>query len=113
MIIGPPMYKEAAEIWDWAVSFEDELVATQTITSATFKAVLEADDSDATTAMKQGSETILAGDVLPASVVSQVVKAGTAGKSYLLQLTANDSLGRIFVAERRLIIKDPLPVNAP
>jgi hypothetical protein len=106
MIVGFPMFKQTTEIWDWAVGFKNVLAPGQTIVSGIFKAVREVDSVDVTTDLQQGAVAILADGDVPASVLSQLVKNGVAETSYMLQFKATDSTGRIFEAERRLIVRE-------
>jgi hypothetical protein len=106
MIVGPPMEKQSGEIFDWTVDFKSELAAGQTIAIAVFRAVKELDSSDATTDLKQSEPSLLDGG---SGRVAQLVKGGVgtgAGTNYMLELKVTDSIGRVFEAERRLIVKD-------
>jgi hypothetical protein len=101
MIVGPPLYKQAGEIKDWIVDFSDAL-ESHTVATKTFSATKESDGTNATTDLKQGAEVEASG------VVSQAIKAGVHGLSYMLQLRVTDSVGLIYEAEQRLIVQDVL-----
>ena len=110
MIVAQPMFKATTEIWDFATSFEPWLVAGQTLVSAVFRAMRESDGADATRELEQQAATIIAGPTLPSSAVSQVIKGGESRQTYLLQIKATDSIGRVWLGERRLVIQDRRPI---
>ena len=99
MIVGPPMYKVSTELWDWQVDFVDNMETGQTITGV-FRALREVDNLDVTTELSAASSSVAG------TVVSQPVHGGDSGTSYLLRLTGTRSDSRVFVAERRLFVRD-------
>lgn len=101
MIVGDTLRKEPAEILDWPVDLKDALAGGMTIAGApVFRAVCLNDGTDATSALQHSLPSLLG------TLVIQLVKAGVAGQSYMLELTLTDSLGRVFEVERCLVVKD-------
>ncbi len=111
MNVGRPIEKQSAEIKDWGVDFIEELAEGQTLTGTpTFRAIREADGQDVTDDIKQGATSI------SGTAVVQLIKGGDGttidpftclkGKSYLMELSVTDSVGRVHEAERRLIVRD-------
>jgi hypothetical protein len=101
MIVGPPMTKQSTEVIDWAVDFKHELATGQYLATATFLAVLEADNTDVTTDL-----TFTALSIVGTSVVTQLIEGGVPGQTYMLELQAVDNSGRVFEAERRMVVTD-------
>jgi hypothetical protein len=106
MLVGSPLPKEPGERIPWSVDFKNVIVSPATISGTpVFKATDDADNSDVTGTLQQGT-VVVAG-----TVVTVDVKAGTHGKNYTLELKATDSNGRIWEAEQQLIVRDiPAPL---
>jgi hypothetical protein len=103
MIVGPPLTKEPGEIIPWSVDFKNVLSSFQG--TPTFKAYKKSDNSDATGALQNGA-------VSTAGTIATVdIKAGTDLTDYVLELKATGSDGRVWEAERELLVRDiPAPV---
>jgi hypothetical protein len=108
MIVGVDLEKEPAEVWTWGVDFTDVLGVGESVNSAVFSAIQDSDGSDATTALKQGTTAVVTPSVM------QDIKSGAHGETYVLKLVATTSLSHVWVAQRRLIVRQlPKPVPPP
>jgi hypothetical protein len=100
MIVGADLVKASGEQWAWEVEFRNVLATTETMTAGVFRAIRERDQLDVTTSIKVGDP------VVNGSVVRQTIHGGDAGERYMMELKGTTSLGMLWEAEQRLIVKD-------
>jgi hypothetical protein len=100
MIVGVDLVKESADIWPWDVDFRNVLATSETMSSGVFRVIRERDELDVTASIQVGTP------VPSASSLRQVIQGGEAGERYMMELKGTTSLGMVWEAEQRLIIKD-------
>lgn len=108
MKLDPPLVKEAGEEFPFSIDFKNEVVSPETISSATFTATKDSDNSDVTSTLRNALTPTIAG-----TIVTQPIKAGSHGLTYTLKLAIITSASppAKWSGEITLVVRDiPAPI---